>query len=55
MSNFNALMKQLEGLKTSEMFENDFLLTWEKSNDEIAATFAVADALRDLRERNISS
>ena len=55
MSNFSDLVKKLEGLKTSEMFENDFLLTWEKSDDEIAATFAVADALRDLRERNISS
>ncbi|MFV0401708.1 MAG: knotted carbamoyltransferase YgeW [Oscillospiraceae bacterium] len=43
-----------KGLKTSDMYQNDFLLTWEKSDDEIAATFAVADALRGLRERNIS-
>lgn len=55
MSNFADLMKKLEGLKTSDMYQNDFLLTWEKADDEIAATFAVADALRDLRERNISS
>lgn len=55
MSNFSDMMKKLEGLKTQDMFQNDFLLTWEKSDDEIAATFAVADALRDLRERNISS
>lgn len=55
MSNFADLMKKLEGLKTSDMYQNDFLLTWEKTDDEIAATFAVADALRDLRERNISS
>ncbi len=55
MSNFNEILKQLESLKTADMYQNDFLLTWEKSDDEIAATFAVANALRDLRERNISS
>ncbi|MDL2218893.1 knotted carbamoyltransferase YgeW [Ruminococcaceae bacterium OttesenSCG-928-O06] len=54
MSNFDALVKKLEGLKTADMFENDFLLTWEKTDDEIAATFAVADALRDLRVRGVS-
>lgn len=53
MSNFEGLTKKLESLKTGAMFENDFLLTWEKTDDEIAATFAVADALRNLRERNI--
>ncbi|MDL2294330.1 knotted carbamoyltransferase YgeW [Ruminococcaceae bacterium OttesenSCG-928-D13] len=55
MSNFTDLVKKLEGLDTSKMYQNDFLLTWEKSDAEIAATFAVADALRDLRERNVSS
>ncbi len=55
MSNFAELMQKLEKLNTSAMYQNDFLLTWEKTDDEIAATFAVADALRDLRERNISS
>lgn len=55
MSKFDDLVKRLEGLNTNEMYMNDFLLTWEKSDDELAATFAVADALRDLRERNISS
>ena len=55
MSNFDQMLHQLQALETSKMFENDFLLTWEKSDDEIAATFAVADALRNLRERNIST
>jgi knotted carbamoyltransferase YgeW len=36
------------------MYGNDFFLTWEKTDDEIAAVFAVADALRCLRENNIS-
>ena len=55
MSKFDSLVKNLEGLDTSSMYLNDFLLTWEKTDAEIAATFAVADSLRDLRERNISS
>ena len=36
------------------MYHKDFLLTWEKSRDEIDATFIVADALRAMREANIS-
>ncbi len=44
----------LAGKKTKKMFMNDFLLTWEKSDDEIAATFLVADILRGMRESNIS-
>jgi len=55
MSDFNSLVKRIEGLNTKNMFENDFFLTWEKTDDEISAVFAVADALRDLRERNIST
>jgi len=45
---------QLNQLDFGAMFGSDFLLTWEKTDDEIAAVFAVADALRELRENNIS-
>jgi len=48
-------ISELEKLNTEEMFNSDFLLTWEKTDDEIQAVFAVADALRKLREENISS
>ncbi len=53
--NFDALVNKLANLNTGKMYMNDFFLTWEKSDQEIAATFAVADALRNLRERNIST
>ncbi|MEI6875630.1 MAG: knotted carbamoyltransferase YgeW [Spirochaetota bacterium] len=36
------------------MFHKDFLLTWEKSRDELDATFLVADILRGMRETNVS-
>lgn len=46
---------QLRGYNTSRMYLNDFFHTWKESDDEIAATFAVAEILRGLRENNISS
>ena len=55
MSDFNRLIEKLRGLTFSDMYENDFFHTWDKTDDEIAAVFTVADALRDLRERNIST
>ena len=54
----NDLQKYIEKLGTLDfkaMYEGDFFLTWEKTDDEIAAVFTVADALRNLRERNIST
>lgn len=53
--NTQDFANKLNGLKFNEMFNNDFFLTWEKTNDELDAVWAVADALRDLRERNIST
>jgi knotted carbamoyltransferase YgeW len=48
-------IRRLSELKTEDMYLNDFLLTWDKGDDEIAATFKVAEILRGLRENNISS
>ena len=55
MSNVKQYTDILETLKFSDMYEGDFFLTWEKTWDEIRATFTVADALRHLRESNIST
>lgn len=46
---------KLNALNFKEMYENDFFLTWEKTDDEIEAVFTVADALRYMRENNIST
>lgn len=53
--NLQELLKELNALKIDEMHENDFFLTWEKTFDELKATWTVADALRYLRENNIST
>ncbi len=49
------LIRSLARLDTKNMYNNDFFLTWEKTYDEITGTFAVAQALRAMRERNIST
>ena len=49
------LIRDLGTLNYRDMHLNDFLLTWERSEDELAATFTVAEILRGMREQNISS
>jgi knotted carbamoyltransferase YgeW len=53
MDEIRSLIGRLRG-KRIDMAGRDFLLTWEKTPDEIEATFLVADILRAMRERNIS-
>lgn len=50
-----SLIKKLEGLKTENMYLNDFFHTWKESDDEIDAVFTVAEILRGMRENNIST
>ncbi len=52
-SEITKLVEQLAGKKIN-MFHKDFLLTWEKSREELEATFLVADILRSMRKENIS-
>ncbi len=53
--NLQAYIDKLNKLNFKEMYNNDFFLTWEKTDEEIEALFTVADALRYLRENNIST
>jgi len=53
--NIKSYTDRLKKLNTEAMYQNDFLLTWEKTDDEIEAVFTVADALRYLRENNTSA
>ncbi len=53
--NIEQFIKRLDTLKFADMYMNDFFLTWEKSDDELQAVYTVADALRHLRENNVSS
>ena len=55
MKTLQTYIDKLNALNFKEMYNNDFFLTWEKSDDEIEAVFLVADALRYMRENNIST
>jgi len=55
IAKIKTLVRKLAKLDYQDMYLNDFLLTWEKSDQEIQATFLVADILRGLRQRNVSS
>jgi knotted carbamoyltransferase YgeW len=52
----NEIWKLIDALKSKKtgMYRKDFLLTWEKTRDEIEATFLVADALRAMRATGVS-
>lgn len=49
------LVGKLKTLDYKNLYQEDFLLTWDKTQDELEAIFTVADSLRYLRENNIST
>ena len=49
-----ALLRQADGLAT-ELYEKDFLLTWEKSTAELNAVLLLAEALEEMYRANIST
>lgn len=52
---FKELLSALEAADYKSHYQNDFFHTWDKSQEELMAVYHVADALRNLRERNIST
>ncbi len=54
MEEIRKLVSQFKKLDSNAMYNNDFLLTWEKTDDEIHAVFQAAKILRKMRENNIS-
>jgi knotted carbamoyltransferase YgeW len=49
-----SMIKQLAGLDCAGMYLDDFLLTWDRSDDEVAAVFKTAEILMRMRRDNIS-
>jgi len=47
------IIKQINSLQTG-LFGKDFLLTWEKSEDDLKMILDVAQALKQMRDENIS-
>lgn len=54
MEKINNLIAEIRNYKTS-MFGKDFLLTWEKSVDELKQILAIAELLMQMRKQNIKT
>lgn len=50
----DAQINQLTALDAHGMVQDDFLLTWDRSDEEIAAVFKTAEILWTMRRKNIS-
>ena len=55
MKTLQDYIDRLNALNFQAMYNSDFFLTWEKTDDELEAVWVLADALRYLRENNIST
>jgi len=55
MENIKKLIEELSSLDTASMYLEDFLLTWDKSLDQLKGVFVTADILQAMRRNNISS
>ena len=55
MKTLQDYIDKLNALNFKDMYENDFFLTWDKTDDEMEAIWVLADALRFMREHNIST
>lgn len=55
MKSLDNYIAKLKALHFKEMYENDFFLTWDKTDEELEAVWVLADALRFMRENNIST
>ena len=53
-SRIDSAIASLEAQTSAGLFGNDFLLTWERSEDELRAVLAVSEALKAMRASGIS-
>ncbi|MCK9202910.1 MAG: knotted carbamoyltransferase YgeW [Bacteroidales bacterium] len=53
-SRFNTIIRDLE-TKSIGLFQKDFLLTWEKTTEELESVLLVAEALKEMRDKNLST
>ncbi len=54
MKSFNQIIEEIKKLRTA-LYQRDFLLTWDKTQEELVQTLLVAEALKYLRDNNISA
>ena len=52
--NLHKSIQELSGVKSSQLYKSDFLLSWEKSMQDIDIIMRVAEILKLMRIKNIS-
>ena len=55
MKDIKQMIADLGNLDHKNMYNDDFLLTWEKSEEELKSVYQIASILRAMREENIST
>jgi len=50
-----SLLKDIQGRSTDSLFAKDFLLTWDKSKNDLLQILDIALLLKQMRDRNIST
>ena len=53
VNKFHDLLSELLKYKHENLSDNDFLLTWEKSLDDLKTVIQVSQIIRFMRENNI--
>ena len=53
MNNFKEIIELIKSKKDVDLFENDFLLTWDKTYNELEIILSVAELLRNMYNENI--
>ena len=54
MKNIKNLINKISDLKAKNLYDKDFLLTWEKSEDDLKQILLIAETLKEMRDNNIS-
>jgi len=54
MESIDTMINQLGSMNTDSMYLDDFLLTWDRTDDEIEGVFKAAQIIREMRQNNLS-
>ncbi len=54
MDKIKNLVDKIASLQAKNLYDKDFLLTWEKSEDDLKQILLIAETLKEMRDNNIS-
>ena len=54
MDKIKTLIDKIASLQAKNLYDKDFLLTWEKSENDLKQILLIAETLKEMRDNNIS-